>query len=482
MRQSRLRLSALCAAALLVFLAGCALRPAGEKQERAALAQAGKPWEQPAEPPALPQAPTLDDYLHRAFLANADLQAQYWQWRAAVEQIPQDSSWPRVAVPFSVMFTKQNMSLWDRTTLGVQNDPMSNIPFPTKLATAGRRALDEARAAGERFRVAKFRLQGQVVSTFYDIALLAETIRIQQDQVALLTMIAQQTASRVETAAAAQADLLNAQTELDLARNDLANLNAREPGLVARFNALLGRMAQAPVPLPAALPSPRPLPVADDKLIQLGSERSPELAALAQEVAGRTDALSLARQAYLPDFALMASITGNVQQMVGGMIMLPTQLEANKAGIEQARANLKAAEAARTQYARDLAASFILNLYVLRNDERQIELFQNAILPRSQQAIKVAQTAFANSRLSFAELIGAQRALLDARLVLAQLRTEREKALSAIETWSAVDVETMQPGRTALRAAGGTAPGGKQGGAPAAGATGLAGAGMAGKM
>ena len=40
--------------------------------------------------------------------------------------------------------------------------------------------------------------------------------------------------------------------------------------------------------------------------------------------------------------------------------------------------------------------------------------------------------------------------LLSAQLVVAQLRTEREKALAAIETWSAVDVETMQPGRMSV--------------------------------
>ena len=468
---------ALLAAALLLLLAGCALRPAGEKQERAALAQAGKPWEQPVALPALPQTPTLDDYLQRAFLANADLQAQYWQWRAAIEQVPQDTSFPAVAIPFSFMFSKGSMNLWDRTTLGVQNDPMTNILYPTKLKTAGLRALDEARAAGSRFQQAKFTLQGQVVSTYWDLALLAETIRIQKDNVALLTMIEQLTATRVKASAATQAELLNAQTELDLAQNDLANLNARVPGLVARLNALLGREAQAPVPLPAALPAPRPLPVADDKLIQLGSERSPELAALVHEVAGRQDALSLARQAHLPDFSLMASITGNVQQMVGGMIVLPTRLEAIKAGIEQAQANLKAAEAARTQYARDLASSFILNLYVLRNDERQIALFEDTILPRSLQAVQVAQTAYANNRLTFADLIGTERTLLDVKLVLAQLRTEREKALSAIETWSAVDVETLQPGRVALRATTSTS-----GGASAAGPAAPAGGGMAGKM
>jgi len=51
--------------------------------------------------------------------------------------------------------------------------PMANIPFPTKLATAGRKALEVARAAGLQFEAAKFLLQGKVLSTYYDLALLA---------------------------------------------------------------------------------------------------------------------------------------------------------------------------------------------------------------------------------------------------------------------------------------------------------------------
>jgi cobalt-zinc-cadmium efflux system outer membrane protein len=458
------RLALLGVVLVTLVLTACALRPAGESQERAALAEAGKAWEQPVEVPPLPAQPTLDDYLQHAFLANADLQARYWQWRSAVEQVPRASSWPALAVSFSVMFSKQNMSLWNRTTLGIQNEPSSMIPFPTKLATAGKRALEDARAAGESFRQAKFALQGQVRSTYYDIALLAESIRIQQDDVALLKMISQQTAIRVANGSATQADLLSAQTALDLADNQLSNLKARVPGLTAKFNALLGRDAQAPVPLPAALPAPRQLTVSDAELISVGSERSPELAGLAREVAGRQDALSLAKQQYLPDFGLMASLTGNVQRMVGGMLMLPTRLEAIKAGIEQARADLKAVEAARTQYGRDLAASFILNLYVLRNDERQADLFEHTILPRSRQAVQVAQTAYANNQLGFAQLIDTQRTLLDVELTLAQVRMEREKALAAIETWSAVDVETMAPGRAAVRAMGGAMASGGAGG------------------
>jgi cobalt-zinc-cadmium efflux system outer membrane protein len=125
------------------------------------------------------------------------------------------------------------------------------------------------------------------------------------------------------------------------------------------------------------------------------------------------------------------------------MVTLPLRLEAIRGGIEQARANLRATQAARTQYERDLAASFVLNLVVLRNDERQISLFEKSILPRTRQTIEVAQVSYAAGKLTFLELLDAQRTYLEVRLTLAELKTEREKALAAIETWSAVDVEAM---------------------------------------
>ncbi len=448
------RLTPVCAVSfVLAVVAGCALRPAGEREQRRALEAAAAAWEAPT-PPALPEKPTADDYLQHAFYANAELRARYWQWYAAVEQIPQDASWPGIAVQFSYMFSKENMKRWDRTTLAMSNDPMSGVPLPSKLAAAGRRALEEARAAAARFEKAKFILQGKVLSEYYGLALLAESIRIRAQDAALLKVVVELAATRVKAGTATQADLLAAQTELDLARNDLETLRARVPALAARLNALVGRPAAAPVPLPEALPEPRPLPVSDDAVIRFGSERSSELAALAHEVAGSQEALHIARQRYLPDFGLMASITGNVEKMLGVMLMLPTQLEAIKAGIAQARANLYAAEAARVQYERDLAASFTLNLYILRNNERQMELLEKTILPRAEQAAAVAQTAYANNKLTFGEMLGFVRTLLDVRLVIAELRTGREKALADIETWTAMDAEVMPPGGAGMRAAG----------------------------
>jgi cobalt-zinc-cadmium efflux system outer membrane protein len=426
-----------------LLLSGCALRPAGERAERKRIEDAGAGYLGRVEPPPLPQKPGPEDYLRHAFLRNSELEARYWEWRQAIERVPQVSSPPNAAVPFSYLFSAGQMKAWDRTTLGISNDPMTNIPFPSKLATAGRKALEEARAAGRRFEEAKFRLQGEVLSNYYELALHGELFRIQEENVALLRLVVGQAAARVQGGLATQADLLKAQTELDLAENDLVTLHAQLPSLEAKMDALLGRPLGAPVPIPESLPPPRPLEVADAQLIRVGSERSPELQALAHEVEGREEALSLARQAYIPDLNLSFSFTGSVSQTVGGMLVLPTRLEAIRAGVEEARAGLRAARATRAHYERNLAASFVLNLYLLRNSERQAALFEGTILPRARQTVEIAQSGYAAGRLGFADLLESQRTLLNVRVAVAELKMEREKTLAAIETWSAVDLEVL---------------------------------------
>ncbi len=425
----------------LVLAGGCALHPAGETAERDRIREAGAPYEAGAAARALPEAPRIEDYLRVAFFANAELEARYFAWKAAIEQVPQDASLPNASVSFSYLFSGGNLKAWDRSTLGIGNDPMANIPFPTKLAAAGRRALQDARAAGLRFEAAKFALQEQVLGAYYDLALLAESLRLQAESLRIEEARAQLERAGVQAGRAPLEAALAAQTEVDPARNELENLRAGAAPAVAAMNALLGRPQDAPLPLPAALPPPRPLPWPADKLLALGAERNSELAALAREVAGREEALDLARQAYLPDFGISASFMGSVSQTVGGMLTLPLRLEAIGAAVAQAEAALRAARAARVKYARDLAATFVLQLAIAANAERQTALLERTLIPRALRALELARAGYAAGRGRYLDIAAAQRTLLAARKTAAQARIEREKALAALEAAAAIDFE-----------------------------------------
>jgi outer membrane protein TolC len=443
-------LTALVAA---LALAGCAVRPEGESDERERADRELRQLDEPIEPAALPEQPTLRDYLRAAFHADPDLREKYWSWRAALERIPQEASPPNPALTFSYLFSDASMSAWDRTTLGLTNDPMSNLQLPNKLATAGRRALEEARAAGLRFEAAKFALQNEVTTLYLDLALHKEQLRVQDETIALLRVQSDEAAARFAAGRATQEEALRARDELDRAASQLHTLHAQLPLLFVRMNVRLGRAPGLPLPLPESLPRPRPLPLRDDELIALAAERSPELTALAHEVAGRDEALTMARQQWIPDFGLSLNVMGSVATSVGGTVVLPLRVEAIRGAIAEAQARLNAAQAARERYARSVAASFVLDLAVLHETERQVDLFERLYLPRANAVVKSAEASLSAGRASLADVVMARRAALDTALLLAQLRVDREKTLSAIDAWSAVDVEALHSVRMGAMAA-----------------------------
>jgi outer membrane protein TolC len=431
---------------LLLAVTGCAVHPPGEQAERDRAQEAGRAFEQPEPQPPLPEHPSWQDYLQRAFVQNATLAQRYFEWRAALEQIPQDASPPNVALSFDVLFTKENMKLWDRTTLGLSNDPMTNIPFPSKLAAAGERALAEARVAGARFEAEKFALQRRVLWAYLDLAWLAEAQRLRREMVDLLRATVRSLGAGFASGGATEKDLLEVQTELDLEQNAVLDLDTEIHHVAVRLNALIGEPAARPVPAPERLPDPRPLPVSESDLLVLGAEKSPELGVMVREVQARSRGVDLAQQGWIPDFGLSASLTGSVERMLGAMVVLPVRVEAIQAGIDQAQASLRAAEQARLQYERDLAASFLVNLQVMKNSDRAAALFEQTLIPRARAVVEAARTEYTQGRGRYAQVLEAQRTWLSARLTLAQFRIEREKALAAIESFAAVDVEALPGG------------------------------------
>src|SRR6266567_7035879 len=425
---------------MLLGLSGCVLAPVGTSEEEAKLNSVAPAFEPPIEARQLPtlSAPTSwRDVLRRAFFANGELESAYFEWKAAFARIDQAATWPNsnVAVNFSYMFSAENIKAWDRTTIGVGFDPSMNLSLPIKVQTAGEVALEAARQAGEKLRSVKFDLQRRVISTYLDLALSEEKIRIQRDNLALLKLVTDSASGRAQSGGPLQ-DLLKVQIESQMAENELANLEAEAKSIRGTLNGMLARDANAPLRIPPTLPKPRHVAADDAQLIAVAVEQNPELAGLARQVAGRKDALELARLAYLPDFIPSGSVTGNLSQVISAMVMLPTKLPAIRGAIREA-------EAMTRQTTRDRAASFVANLYMMRNAERQTALYRERIVPAAQQLMNASRSDYTAGTVAFADLIDSRRTLVAVRLAVAQVRIEREKRLAEIEALAGVDIETL---------------------------------------
>jgi outer membrane protein TolC len=434
-------------ASSLLVLGGCVLTPQGTSEERQRADVAGIPFEPPVEQRHLPEIPaeaTWRDVLHRTFLANGDLEAAYFDWKAALAKIPQAAGYPNtnLAPQFSYLFSPGHMKAFDRATVSVGFDPMQNLSFPTKVAQAGKVALEEARAAGKNFEAKKFEIQQKVLTTYLDLSLHEEKIRIQRDNVSLLKLLADTAADRVRVGGSQQ-DLLKAQTNFRLAENELANMESMHMTMRAMLNGMMARNPNAPLELPPGLPAPRPLAADDARLIAVAVDQNPGLAQLATQVAGRKEALELAHMQFIPDINPFAAFTGTASQSIGAMLIIPTTVPQIRGRIDESRAMLRSANAMLRQARSDRAASFVSALYVLRNSERQAKVFDEAIRPRAEEAMASSRQAYATGTGTFIDLIDSQRTLLDVRLMIAEARIEREKRLAELETLAGVDIETL---------------------------------------
>lgn len=425
-------------ASAALLLAGCTVHPPGESAERAAAARAGQPFVTQSSDrsiPPLPANPTADQLVEYALQANADLEAKYWQWRSAIEQIPQDGTQPtNLALSANLSVTRGRTGP-GQTVLSAGNDPMADIVLPPKLSAAARRALENARAAGLRFRKAQLDLRASVLDAWYDYALTAELIRLEQANSQLLKTTLIVVEARNRAGAAGLQDVLRARNEADLSSNELAALRAQLPAQRAALNALLNRDAAAALPIPQAPPPRSSFNYTDGQILALIEERNPELRAQAREAAAHREAITLARLQYLPDLSLSAGtdLKGIAQTLLGMLTVPFLRHEAIDAAIAKAEANLRDAEAMRRQTRNDLVAQAVLDLSTLRDADRQLELFEKTLLPRAEQAVTLARSAYESGRAKLLDLLDSQRSLISLRRLQAHLRALREKRIADLK-------------------------------------------------
>jgi outer membrane protein TolC len=209
------------------------------------------------------------------------------------------------------------------------------------------------------------------------------------------------------------------------------------------LNGMLAREPNAPLLPPASPPMLRPMPASDEVVLAAAVDRNPELAALAHQVRGRSDALELARLQWIPDISPTAMFTGSVSQAVGAAVMLPTNVVEIRGGIREAEAMLRGSEAMLRQTRYDRSASVVATLVALRNSERQAHLFETGIVPLSERMLGNSRQAYAAGTATYLDLLDAQRMLIDARLVVAEARAMRDKQLVELEALIGADIETL---------------------------------------
>jgi cobalt-zinc-cadmium efflux system outer membrane protein len=378
---------------------------------------------------------TLDQAIETALIENPRLKSAHKAWEASQSERTRVSALPDPVVEMGYGSSGRS---FDGTMEMIGISQM--IPFPTKIigqrskATLAGMAAEVAYLAGEK-EVVK-----EVKDTYVDLYLLRQTIAIYEQDLADALLVEEVARLRYEVGRATQHDLIKAQLEAHLMRNQIQVL--RQDDLVSvsyRLKTLLNLDRKENMD---ELSKPA-IPIHEIDINQIrsvGTVMSPQVKfrTYLAEVA-RQD-LSLAKMTWIPDLKFrvfreeMDMVMG--RNKVRGVMFsfnVPlwawgNQSDVEKRGyiLEQAVYQLEAAQDAANLGLEQALASFY-------SGRESLDLYAGTLIPEAELAYASARSAYETGEVDILTLISAQRTLRDARLSHLRLWAELAKDLAEIE-------------------------------------------------
>ncbi len=366
----------------------------------------------------------LDDYRAYAALHNAELEAAYYRWQAALHTVPQARTLPDPKLTYARYLEEVE------TRVGAQENRVGlaqTFPWFGTLRARGDRAAERAEAVRWRYEQAKLALDFRVTDTYAEYYYLGRATRITQANLDLVRHFEEVARRRYEVAKATYSDVIKAQVELGKLSDRVRSLRDMRPALAAALNAALNRPADAPVPWPRDLPEP--VARYDTARLRAGlANVSPTLQALNRDVQASLRDVELARLRYFPSVTVgvdwidtndaIAPTPDSGKDPVVAMISisLPIWHQSYRAAEREAEAKLQAAVRMQTERRNSLASALERTVFRYEDARRRINLYRDTLLPKAQQALQAAETAFTAGSTDFLNLIDAQRVLLEFQL------------------------------------------------------------------
>ncbi len=303
------------------------------------------------------------------------------------------------------------------------------LPRP-RLYEAEKRKAAAAQAAEAATRAATANDLGRsVTQAALELALADALIRIQTEDLALLDTMVQAATERAKNPNANAADTLRLESEEATRRQALDSAHLLRKQLSTNLNLWLGRPSSDHWESLALPHQPPALPSASDLLHQLETH-NPTLASRRNEVEGSSAESEAARRRRNPALSMEVGTNlysgGDVRD---GMVTLNVNLpwfnrSAYSADISKAELSQEASRQDLAAEQRRLIAEATALLTEAQNQSRIAHTYGNEILPKSEKALDLMQTAWVGSQATLVEVLDTRRNLLMAR-------QERARALAA---------------------------------------------------
>ena len=393
------------------------------------------------ENPGLEPA-TLDQCLALAAAENPRLEAALHRWKAAMERIPQARALPDPRFAYGYFVEPVE------TRVGPQRQRFSlTQTFPWFGTRSAKSAGATASALAERqtYEAEKRRLFRAVKEAWYEYYFLGKSLAITRSHRALIGDLESVARTRYTSGTTGYDAVMQAQVELGKMEDRVQTLEALRTPTLARLNALLARVPDAPIPWPQNLPeADRAISDAEAREgLLAGNTELRRLEALKEK---EDAAVRVARRSAWPEIMLgvdyidtgdagmpNTSDSGKDPIIVTAALNLPIWFGKNRAANREAIFRRAVVIEERADAENRLLADMDLALYRYRDAGRKMALYRDTLLPKAEQSLSVARQGFEAGSASFNALMDAERMLLEFQLALEQARVDQARALAEIE-------------------------------------------------
>ena len=297
-------------------------------------------------------------------------------------------------------------------------------------------ARADAEARGDDFDALRLRVAALARGAFADWVYVHRALEINDANLSVLTELRNVARIRYATGQASQEDVLQADVERAMLKQQRLEWQRDLTMAQSRMNALLDRAPHSPIPAPGELPSISPLPA--EEILGQRALAHPELEEVAAEERAAEAQQRLAQKDRFPKFGVSAGYNNMwtdpaMRPMVGLSITVPLDQGKYRADIDAAHAQARRAASTLEDQRASLLADLSADYATVREAKQSVALYRDQLVPLARSALEVARTEYGSGRGDFLNVLTAEQHRLDTELVLARMQSEYFRALAELD-------------------------------------------------
>lgn len=312
------------------------------------------------------------------------------------------------------------------------------LPFPGKLGL--RSAVATLNASAINHEVSEYRLHlvRDVKLAWWKIFYFDRSLETVEKNRQLLKQIVSTAQTKYSVGQGLQQDVLLAQLELSKLSDRELELRSMRQATVAGLNALLEQPSSQDVELQTAENKSLPRLLAAEILQQIAQNTRPHLLAAQTRINAEQKKLTLAKMGVLPDFSFAANYgfrSGRTDMASVQLSMSLPLYAASKQNREtdQRQAETLAAKHALSDGQQKVRAEIQTHLVLYQQSSKQLNLFEQDIIPQAQQTVESMLSAYQVNKVDFLALIRAHTTLYEYQTQRWSAYSRAQQALARLE-------------------------------------------------